>query len=104
MMEIDNAALLCGMEGRRTAVRNTVALDKHEFRTVGQCISLSIIYGGTGPHFFSETAACYLIGLPITNVPKEDIPDHTIVTKIEQVIFPQNVHCPNLLNVSIVGG
>lgn len=78
MMEIEsNAALMCGMEGRRKAVHNTVALDNHEFRTIGQCISLSIIYGRTGPHFFSETAACYLIGLPITNVPKKDIPHHT---------------------------
>lgn len=66
MMEMEsNAALMCGMEGQRTAVHNTVALDKREFHTVGQYISLSIVYGGTGPHFFSETAAHYLLGLPM---------------------------------------
>ena len=41
MTEIEsNAALMCGMEGQRTAVHNTVALDKREFRTVGQYIHL----------------------------------------------------------------
>ena len=61
------------------------------------------IYGGTGPHFFSETAAHYLLGLQIAKVPKEDIPNHKVVTKIEQVNFPENVYCPNYFSSSIVG-
>ena len=34
-----------------TAVHNTVALERQEFYYVGQCIALSILYGGPGPHF-----------------------------------------------------
>ena len=88
MLEIgSNAALVCGMEGRRTAVHNAIALDKHEFYHVGQCISMSILYGGPGPHFFSETAARYLLGLPIEDLPKDDVPDQGVVEKIEEVTW-----------------
>ena len=81
-----NASLMCGMDGRRTALHNTVALEKKEFYDVGRCIALSIVYGGPGPHFFSETAANYLLGLPITAVAKDDIPDQSIALEIEQVV------------------
>ena len=88
MLEIgSNSALLTGNEGRRTALHNTVALEKHEYLTIGKCIALSITYGGPGPHFFCDTTAQYLLGLPILTVAKEDIPDQVIVTKIEQVIL-----------------
>ena len=88
MIEVgSNSALLSGMEGRRTAVHNTVALEKREFLCVGRCIALSIIYGGPGPHFFSDAAARYLLGLPIVHVANEDIPDQVIATKIKQVIL-----------------
>lgn len=87
MMEIGvNAGLMCGMDGRRTALHNAVALEKKEFYNIGRCIALSIIYGGPGPHFFSETAANYLLGLPIITVPKDDISDQSIALTIEQVI------------------
>ena len=84
MMEIRaNASLMCGKDGRRTALHNTAALEKEEFYNVGRCIALSIIYGGPGPHFFSETAANYLLGLPMA---KDDIPDQSIALTIEQVV------------------
>ena len=52
-----------------------------------RCIALSISYGGPGPHFFSDAAAHYLLGLPIVHVAKEDIPDQVVATQIEQVIL-----------------
>ena len=86
MMDIGaNASLMSGMDGRRTALHNAVALEKQEFFKVGRCIALSIIYGGPGPHFFSETAANYLLGLPITAVPIGDIPDPSISSAVEEV-------------------
>ena len=81
-----NASLMCGIDGRRTALHNTAALEKKEFYNVGRCIALSIIYSGPGPHFFSETAANYLLGLPIAEVAKDDIPDQSIALTIEQVV------------------
>ena len=60
-----NASLMCGMSGRQTALHNTVALEKKEFYNVGRCIALSIIYGCPGPHFFSETAANYLLSFQL---------------------------------------
>ena len=95
MMEIGaNVGLMCGMAGRRTALHNTVALEKKEFYNVGRCIALSIVYRGPGPHFFSETVANYLLGLPIIAVAKDDIPDQSIVLTIEQVVAALLVYTP----------
>lgn len=80
-----NSALVCGAEYHCTAVHNTAALDKQEFLYMGQCIVISIVYGGPGPLFFSETAANYLLDLQITHVPSEDIPDPEVAERIRQV-------------------
>lgn len=88
MQEISsNNALMCGAERRRTAIHNTALLQKKEYYYVGQTIALSLLYGGPGPHFFSDTAANYLLSLPITSIEKADIPDADIVEKINQVCF-----------------
>ena len=91
MQEIaSNNALLCGAGDRRTAIHNTTLLQSKEFYYVGQCIALSILYGGPGPHCFSATAANYLLGLPISSVAKADIPDADIIEKISQVCPKQS--------------
>lgn len=77
--------LMCGDENRRTAVHNALALEQKEYLYVGQSIALSIVYGGPGPHFFSETAANYLLGIPITSIPTEDIPDPEVAKKVGKV-------------------
>lgn len=81
-----NNSLFCGAENRRTAVHNTALL--HQFYYVGQCIALSLLYGGPGPHFFCETTANYLLGLPYPSPSdvSNDVPDYDIVQKINQVI------------------
>ena len=88
MQEIaSNNALMCGAGDRRTAIHNTTLLQNKEFYYVGQCIALSILYGGPGPHCFSDTAANYLLSLPISSVEKADIPD---TEKISQVCPKQS--------------
>ena len=45
MMDIGaNASLISGMDGRRTALHNTVALEKQEFFNVGRCI-VTVVQG-----------------------------------------------------------
>ena len=75
-------ALFCGPEHRRTAAHNTAVLQRKEFHFVGQSIALSILYGGPGPLFFSETAANYLLGLPFSSSVAHiagDMPDYEII-------------------------
>ena len=81
----NNSSLLCGPDNCRTAMHNTSALHKEEFLCVGRCIVLSILFNGPGPHFFCETAANYLLGIPIMDVPHNDIPDPEICDRIIQV-------------------
>ena len=54
---------------------------------VGKCIALSLLYGGPGPHFFCETTADYLLGLPFSTSPSiaSDVPDHEVSENIKQV-------------------
>lgn len=80
-----NSGLFCGQENRRTAGHNLSALHKGDYQRVGQCIAMSVLYNGPGPHFFSETVANYLLHIPITTVPLEDIPDYEVREKVMQV-------------------
>ena len=66
-----NGALMCGPELRRTAMHNVYALQQREFVYAGQCMALSLLYGGPGPHFFSDTAASYLLDLPVLTIDLE---------------------------------
>lgn len=83
----DNGSLMCGPDHCRTAVHNAHALQTEEFVYVGQSIALSLLFGGPGPHFFSDAAANYLLGLPIEKIPFEELPDHEVAQKIKQVLF-----------------
>ena len=60
-------------------------LHLEEFLCVDRCIILTILFNGPGPHFFCETEANYLLGIPITDVPHNDTPDPEICDRIIQV-------------------
>ena len=83
----ENNSPFCGMEFQRTATHNMALLQRKEFFFVGQCIALSLLYGGPGPHFFCETAANYLLDLPFPSSSKiaSEVPDYEISEKIKQV-------------------
>ena len=49
-----NASIFCGREDNRIPAHNVLALRQEEFVMVGRCISLALMYGGTGPHFFQR--------------------------------------------------
>ena len=52
MLEIENdSSLFCGAEGNKAPMHNLIALQRNDFFNVGKVISLSILYGGPGPHF-----------------------------------------------------
>ncbi len=95
-----NSALFCGQDNHRTAVHNISALHKGEYERVGQCIAMSILYNGPGPHFFGETAANYLLNIPITKVPCDDIPDYEIRGKVLQVCITNFIM--HVLHMSLI--
>ena len=48
---------------------------------------MSIVYGGPGSLFFSDFAANYLLGIPITKIQRDDIPDPEVANKVQQVLL-----------------
>lgn len=93
----NNCSLFCGPDNCRTAMHNMSALHKEEYLHVGQCIALSILYNGPGPHFFSDAAANYLLGIPVIDISHKDIPDPEIIDKVTQVNMLQ-VHVLKIIN------
>lgn len=84
-----NNSLFCGPYLCRTAAHNTALLERKEYFCVGECIAMSLLYGGPGPHFFSNTAADYILGIPFSSSDKiiNDIPDYEISQKVKRVII-----------------
>ena len=87
MLEIENdSSLFCGAEGNKAPMHNLIALQRNHFFYVGKTISLSLSYGGPGPHFFCETIAKHLCGEELTN-PAKDVPDFELKEKLDKVYF-----------------
>ena len=87
MLEIENdSSLFCGAEGNKAPMHNLIALQRNDFFNVGKAISLSLSYGGPGPHFFCETIAQHLCGEKPTN-PSKDVPDFELQEKLDKVYF-----------------
>ena len=82
-----NGSLVCGPEHYCTAVQNGHALHKEEFKYVGQSVVLSLLFGGPWPHFFSEAAADYLLGLPIGKISLDHLPDQEVAEKVRKVLY-----------------
>ena len=56
-----NAFLFAGHENCRILTHNTYALNHNEFYFFGECIALSVMYGGSLPHFLSQAVLSYVL-------------------------------------------
>lgn len=77
--------LFIGPENKRLLTHNCMALQSEHYALVGRCIGLSLLNGGGGPHFLSESVAAYIIGEPLKVLPVEEVPDFEIREKIIKV-------------------
>ena len=78
----NNNELFTGPNNARVLTHNVLALDENEYRTVGNCIALSLMYGGSATRFLSSSVISYLLGDNIYKSVINEIPDIEIKEKI----------------------
>lgn len=62
-----------------------MSLQKGYYSLVGKCVALTLVYGGTGPHFFSEFVSSYILNEELTIAAIDAIPDDLLRVKITKV-------------------
>jgi hypothetical protein len=77
--------IFTGPEDRRLLTHNVMSLQKGYYSLVGRCISLALVYGGTGPHFFSESVTSFIFNED--NAAINEIPDDLLQRKIQKVSY-----------------
>lgn len=63
----------------------TAALDTKMYMWVAKMISVCVVHGGVGPHFFSDRLYQQICGLPTAPVRVEDVSDHTLREQLMKV-------------------
>lgn len=61
-----DGTIFTGSEDRRILTHNVISLQKEYYFLVGKCVALALVYGGTGPHFFSESVTSYIFNEALT--------------------------------------
>ena len=81
----NDGCLFAGSEEGHVLTHNMLSLQNGDFALVGRCIGMALLYGGSGPHFFSESVTSYIFNEPIDYSVRSDIPDYDIREKIDKV-------------------
>ena len=70
-------------------LHNTMALERGDFLAAGKLIGLSLIHGGPGPHFFSQSIANYLLGMDAKdlNVDLDELADVGTLELVKKVCY-----------------
>ncbi|XP_011406870.1 PREDICTED: uncharacterized protein LOC105314410 [Amphimedon queenslandica] len=82
----EDGNLFAGSTTERTLVHNVLALESKDYYIVGQLISLSLIYGGPAPHFFSPSVVAYLLNEPLTTSMVNEIADIDLLSSIKKLM------------------
>ena len=80
-----DGSIFTGQEDKRLLTHNVMSLQKGYYSLVGRCISLALVYGGTGPHIFSESVTSYIFNED--NAAIEEISDDMLRRKIRKVRY-----------------
>lgn len=78
---VQNSQLFTGAMKKHISLHNNSLEEKLYYET-GRLISLSLVHGGPGPHFFSETLFCMLTTGVQTTIPNLDDVDNEIRNKL----------------------
>ena len=96
-----NLHLFNGKENVRVLAYNITAIQQQEYVIIGHCISLALVYGGSAPHFFSESLVSQLFNEPLTEEAIDDIPNEEtskLIKKVCRIIgFLLLFFCPFLM-------
>ncbi|CAL8370519.1 unnamed protein product [Boreogadus saida] len=85
--QIQNHFVFEGPEGNKTLALNSVALQKGQYRLVGNMIALCLVQGQVSPRFLSERLyrqVCNLSPLPAT---LEEVTDYNLRTKLRKAMY-----------------
>ena len=62
-----------------------MSLKNGDYALLGKCISLALVYGGSGPHFFSKSLTASVFQEPIDQTDIADMADFEIKAGIQKV-------------------
>ena len=80
-----NNSIFTGPEGSRSLTHNMLSLKRNDYAVVGNSVSLALMYGGSGPHFFSQSLTSYIFEEPISEMMIADVPDYDVQESIQKV-------------------
>ena len=70
-----NNDLFSGPHNARVLVHINCGLQNNDFGTIGKCIALSLMYGGSAPKFIRKSLVSYVFGDKIGLSVVDDIPN-----------------------------
>ena len=73
-----------------------LSLKNNDYAIVGKCVSLALVYGGSGPHFFSESLASYTFSEPMDNTFITDVLDYDVQENIHKVGLQIQINSHNI--------
>ena len=80
-----DSSIFVGPDDSRGLSHNTLALTNRIYFTVGRCISMALMYGGSAPHFFCDAMASYVLDEPLNGSHVRDIAEVDVQEKIRNV-------------------
>ncbi|XP_041854877.1 G2/M phase-specific E3 ubiquitin-protein ligase-like [Melanotaenia boesemani] len=85
-----------GHEKDRHLALSTEALETKMYLFVAKMISVCVVHGGVGPHFFSERLYQQICGLPTAPVKVEDVSDHKLREQLMKVQEAETIEEANI--------
>ncbi|XP_051788430.1 G2/M phase-specific E3 ubiquitin-protein ligase-like [Erpetoichthys calabaricus] len=85
MNHLKDRPIFDGPTGQRYLVYNANALREDEYFLAGKMIAVSVVHGGSGPHFLSEDLVLYLAGQPSFNATVNDVTEEEIKKALQEV-------------------
>lgn len=85
MKAIHGCYIFEGHEKDLRLALSTEALDTKMYMWVAKMISVCVVHGGVGPHFFSDKLYQQICGLPTAPVRVEDVSDHTLREQLMKI-------------------
>ncbi|XP_041864838.1 G2/M phase-specific E3 ubiquitin-protein ligase-like [Melanotaenia boesemani] len=98
MKAIHGCCLFEGHEKDQHLALSTEALETKMYLFVAKMISVCVVHGGVGPHFFSERLYQQICGLPTAPVKVEDVSDHKLR---EQLMKTQEAETIEEANIAV---
>uniref|UniRef100_A0A4W5L770 Uncharacterized protein n=1 Tax=Hucho hucho TaxID=62062 RepID=A0A4W5L770_9TELE len=85
MRDIRDSAIFEGLEGVKRLSLDVHASHEGLYGTIGKMISVYVVHGGVGPHFFSERLFAAVCGKPAPPLSLEEVSHTTLRAHLENI-------------------